>query len=279
MLGGYLLATQKLKNNLFVLIFLSGPLFLIKIIFVLKDSLYHLLPILLIIPFATLIGICLKILYHRRKQNYFFYSILSTGILISILGYFFTLNWQEYIFSKEYNNSIENLVIKFKTLDGRELNESNLSGKITVLYLWNSSCSICYEKMPELEKLTRTFFDNRDIQIFSVIIPTSIIDTSSIAIVEQLSKKYKVNFAVSLDNSSIVTKNFNFNTFPMVLIIDPNGNLIYKGRFNNKRIIFINNITKILKKEYKKKLNRVSNPKVGNPVRSYHLSWCIRPTL
>lgn len=248
--GGYVLASERFKHNIFVLIYLSGPLFLIESFFIIIDGLYHLLPIVLIIPFATLLGISLKLSKYKNGQNIAYYSILSLGIFISAISYFVMLNWQEYVFSREFNGKIDNLALKFKTLDGREMNESNFLGKITVLYLWNSSCHVCFEKMPELEKLTKTFLDKKDVQIYSVIIPFSMIDTTSYSIVEKLSDKYKINYAISLDNSSTVTKNFSFNAFPIAVIIDRYGNPIYKGRFNNKRVIFINNITTFLNRVY-----------------------------
>jgi hypothetical protein len=100
--------------------------------------------------------------------------------------------------------------------------------------------------MPELEKLTNKYDEFQDVLIYAVVVPTSIIDTSWINVVPKLCKKYEIHYAISLDNIQTVTSNFNFNTFPHVIIIDKTGTVIYNGRFNNNPLIFVNNISTLL---------------------------------
>jgi len=247
--GGYKLATTRLKQNSLVLFSLSGPLFLIESIFMFKDGLYHLLPNILILLFGTGIGIGLKILFLNGRHNIFYVS-LSLGLLFSLLCYFITLNWCEYVFTIKDDYRINNFELNFRTLDGHEMNNSSFMGKLTVLYLWTTSCRVCFKKMPEVEKLTNSFIKEKDIQIFSVVVPNNDYDSTCISTIFELSDKYAINYGISMDPVSIVNENLNFNSFPLVIVVNNTGNLIYKGRFNNNPLVLVNNISSIVKKEY-----------------------------
>jgi len=104
--------------------------------------------------------------------------------------------------------------------------------------------------MPEVEKLTNSFIKEKDIQIFSVVVPNNDYDSTCISTIFELSDKYAINYGISMDPVSIVNENLNFNSFPLVIVVNNTGNLIYKGRFNNNPLVLVNNISSIVKKEY-----------------------------
>jgi len=249
-IAGYLTGGKELNRNLIAFLTLSLPLFLIILFLLLKDNLYHLLPLTIVIPLSVFFGITIKY-FMLNKKKIFIYLLSIFSISLYIFGYFGTLNWCEYTFSLNKNSSIKTLSINFKTLDDKIVDNNSLLGKISILYYWTASCSICYKKMPDLEKLAVKYSEDDDIQVYAIIVPLSLIDTTSNKILNKLSIKYSLNYAISLTNINEITSNLNFQTFPHVIVVGKSGEVVYNGRFNNDPLILVNNITKKIDR-YKK---------------------------
>jgi thiol-disulfide isomerase/thioredoxin len=249
-IAGYLAGGKELNRNLIAFLTLSLPLFLIILFLLLKDNLYHMLPLMIVIPLSVFLGITIKYLMLNKKKI-FIYLLSIFSISLYIFGYFGTLNWCEYTFSLNKNSSIKTLSINFKTLDNKIVDNNSLSGKISIFYYWTASCSICYKKMPDLEKLAVKYREDEDIQVYAIIVPLSLIDTTSNKILNKLSIKYSLNYAISLTNINEITSNLNFQTFPHVIVVGKSGEVVYNGRFNNDPHILVNNMTKMIDR-YKK---------------------------
>ena len=244
-IGGFILGSKDANKNLRSFILLSAPMFSLFLIISLIDYLPHIYPLVLIIPIASIIGFYLKYLYlnHRHLA---YYIVLFSAMFIYSLGYLGMLNWCEYVFSVEENSDVQKLSIKFITLDGKLYDINSISDKTYILYYWITSCGVCYNKMPDLENLTLKYINNDAVQIYAVISPLSITDTTCRDVIKELSSEYKINYAISLESTVDIKSNLNFNTFPHVLVIDKLGRVIYNGRFNNNPCVFVNNISNII---------------------------------
>ncbi|MCA9230951.1 MAG: redoxin domain-containing protein [Planctomycetales bacterium] len=57
---------------------------------------------------------------------------------------------------------------RFVTLDGEQVNQDSLSGKIAVLDFWHTACPPCKSQTPVLEKVYQQFKDNQDVAFYAV---------------------------------------------------------------------------------------------------------------
>lgn len=247
--GGYIIGSDVFKKNIKSILILIAPFILIYTLLSIIYGSKQTYPICLIAPIGALTGTGIKLLYiHKRKIIFAFFSFFLVILLIA--GYFGMKNWLEYVFSeRENSNNIIEIKFNFQKENSGSITENDIQGKITVFYFWSTSCSVCFKKFPELEKLCQKYSDKEDIMIYSVNINVSRNDLNinMYEKIRNLGYTFPV-LVVPLNEKDICLNNFWINAFPHSTIINKKGKIIHNDRFNNDPTVLINNIDKILTK-------------------------------
>lgn len=100
------------------------------------------------------------------------------------------------------------------TLDGKNVQLSNLKGKKIMLNFWTTWCPPCKAEMPDIQKFYTEAGD--EIEILAVNIDTSY-DVAGFV------DDMKINFPVLLDKDGKVMKMYRILTIPTTYFIDKNG--------------------------------------------------------
>lgn len=134
----------------------------------------------------------------------------------------------------------------FFSIDGKENNLSDYSGKIVILDMWAIWCGPCKTQIIELDKVYENI-DRNNVEIISLDIDTR--ETSEMIqnYIENLRKEgYKIEWIFGLDNGEI-WENYKINGYiPTIYIFDQNGNEYYKHEGVINRIDLERKINELL---------------------------------
>jgi len=252
-LGGVIYSKKwRIKELLYSLLLLL-PFMSIYAGFVFAKGFLHVYPIALVPLVALPAGLFINRKFSAKTpstQKYIF--ILSVLCIIALGAYVGMPNWQAYVFNKP----AEQIQIKkdevsgltFITENGSTVRLGDLKGKIVVLDFWSTSCSVCFKKFPDFEKLYETFKDNGNVRIYAVNIALKNETTEEIiAKVNQPGYAFP-NLFVTFKNRNEIKNIFRFNAVPTLIIIDKNGNVHYKGSLVTSRLIMTNNAYDMIQK-------------------------------
>ncbi|MCM8807073.1 MAG: TlpA family protein disulfide reductase [Candidatus Omnitrophica bacterium] len=114
--------------------------------------------------------------------------------------------------SKEAKKAPE---VVFNTIDGKVIKIIDYKGKKIVLNFWSVNCSACIREIPEIVDF---YNENKEkVGVISVVILSSKKD------VEDLIKKYKINFPICLGDEKIADLFGGIIFLPTTFIIDEDG--------------------------------------------------------
>lgn len=103
-------------------------------------------------------------------------------------------------------------------LSGEKVELNNLKGKIVVLNFWFIKCYPCVEEIPELNKIVSKY-SNEDVEFIAITFDKQ--DE-----LKNFLNTHKFNYRIVSDGS--VIKKYQVNTFPMHIVIDRKGEIIFK---------------------------------------------------
>ena len=104
-------------------------------------------------------------------------------------------------------------------LSGNPIKLSDYKGKIVVINAWFIGCVPCIAEMPELNQLVNSYAKEKDI-IFLGLTPDK---------TEELSKfLQKKSFKYSVVNNLKGMQPYEFTIYPQHIVIDQNGNIVYR---------------------------------------------------
>jgi len=171
-------------------------------------------------------------------------TIVISYVLIAAAFYIGFLNLTEYLFNRNTHLPQNKFFIEsFTDMEGVEVSSDVFKGKMVVLDLWTTNCSRCFEKFPEFEK----FYDeNKDkVLIYAVGLPHK---NQSRQKVEQLIQKldYHFPYLISNNNFTHYREEYNIAGVPAIIILDKNGKVVYNSSLNNKSLIWVNNLQRIV---------------------------------
>lgn len=114
--------------------------------------------------------------------------------------------------------------ISLETLDGKQVNLSDLKGKGVLINFWATSCTYCLDEMPAIEKQYQKYKD-QGIEVLGVNI------RENYATVSGYVRRLGVNFPILMDRSGEITKQYQVGPLPHSLFISSDGkvNSIYIG--------------------------------------------------
>ncbi len=113
-----------------------------------------------------------------------------------------------------------------KTVSGDSfdlLSNSEDSGP-TMLIFWATWCPACKEEIPHVKEIKEKF-SKKGLRVLAVNVGVN----DSQARVQKFKAKYKMNYPVSFDKGSKITKEYGVMGTPTVMMIDKNGVVKYKS--------------------------------------------------
>jgi len=109
-------------------------------------------------------------------------------------------------------------------LDGSKFTLADYKGKKAVnLIFWATWCTNCKAEIPSLKLLYKNHGD--DIEMLAINVNVN----DSMKRVNRYLEKYEVSYPVAFDNSHGVSESFGVMGTPLILLIDINGIIRYRG--------------------------------------------------
>ena len=121
--------------------------------------------------------------------------------------------------------------IELTLLDGAEITNKNLKGKVVVIQFTASWCSVCIKEMPHLEKEVWQRFKGDDFILIGVDLK------EELAVVEEFIKKTKVSYPFTIDADGSFFDSF---TLPKAgvtrnIVLDKNGDISFLTRLYDEQ--------------------------------------------
>lgn len=109
----------------------------------------------------------------------------------------------------------------------------SLRGKTVVLYFWSASCGTCHVMMPEYSAFAESYADDPD-KVFYAVFLKSKNENDSKHYEEIIREDYAFHWLMALEAKEVMKK-LEFNTFPHLTIISPDGTVAYNGNADFNR--------------------------------------------
>lgn len=147
-----------------------------------------------------------------------FYQFLLLAFFLSAA----TLNAQS-TDSKKYKTLPD---VSIKNLDGKSVNIQDFAknGKITVMSFWATWCHPCKRELDAIADLYPDWQEDYDMELVAVTID----DTRSMRKVKPMVETKGWEYIVLSDANEDLKRALNFQTVPMTLLLDQNGNIVYE---------------------------------------------------
>lgn len=168
-----------------------------------------------------------------KKASYVLLAVLYSAFAVLFLA-------ERFLHYDNFKNLEGNTDEQFR-VSGHIVNNTDtikLAGndKFIVLDFWTTSCGICFQKFPEVQKLYEEYKDDDRVALYAVNIPIKR-DTPTMA--EDMIRKREYTFPVYYAHGGIDTQ-LNVRRFPVTLLVK-NNKIVARGR--------IDNIARILKEQ------------------------------
>ncbi|RYD75075.1 MAG: TlpA family protein disulfide reductase [Sphingobacteriales bacterium] len=113
-----------------------------------------------------------------------------------------------------------------KDMDGKEVDLQKFakSGKVTILSFWATWCAPCKKELENMNEVLEEWQEKYNVQLVAV----SIDDARNAMKVKPYVNGKKWEFTVLLDVNQDAKRALNFPNVPYTVLIDKNGNIVYK---------------------------------------------------
>lgn len=162
----------------------------------------------------------------QKLKDYFFNTLLVVVVLILLIpsmrvrfqGWFQSFFLSDAIITKQMNQSIEASVLNWQLFDTQyQLHAfSEFTSKPIVLSFWATWCPPCRAELPELKELNEELKNKLHVVAVSE-------ESVDIILKSELAEDY--NFLYSTQS---IPASFKVNSYPTLLIIDKNFNIVYR---------------------------------------------------
>jgi thiol-disulfide isomerase/thioredoxin len=147
-----------------------------------------------------------------------------------------------------YTGNIEAVEISndiiFKNTNNQAVNISKLKGKVILLDFWNSHCGVCFREFPKVQTMYDKYKTNANVKLYSVNSFFQDIDKDGDAL--RFIKQRSYTFPVLICKEESTLKKMKIIAYPAVLIIDKNGELVFRGNIEDAD----KKIEELLKEDY-----------------------------
>lgn len=180
---------------------------------------------------------------HRKTRQK---TLLFSYSLVVVLYFVFLFNYTEYLYNKQTVLPLNSTFNEtFTDVNGAKISSLDFKGKITVLDLWSTGCSVCFKKFPDFDNFYR--HNKENIIIYAVGIKTLYQSDETL---QNVIKKLNYNFPLL-----IAEKDFNYykdrykiTGVPTIIILDKNGKVLYNKDLNTNPLIWVNNLQRMVNK-------------------------------
>jgi len=237
------------KNKLIKGIILIGAYFIAFIILHIIEAdnilLLHTLPFVIIPVISGLIAYRVTTTCSTRRKLIISFSFLFGLMLFGLLVY---PNWENWVMFPNAREKIKLPDIALATGDGDTISTNSFRGKTTIIDFWTTRCGICYKKFPDFETLHNFYKTDTNIVFYSIHIPTKYDSLeNSNKLLDEFN--YSFNKLYSLNPDDKIS--FNIPFFPVLVIVNKDLDIIYKGDLNTKWFDVVYNTKQILDREIK----------------------------
>ena len=172
----------------------------------------------------TVLAIVLAFLCYKKKYIF----VVLGGFLWLFLSTIGQRYFAEYITYRNTNLYVNIGNEQVTGLDGEDGHISQFTSEYVLLDFWSSSCGVCFEKFPKVQKLYDEYKDDERVEIISIFVCTR--EGENALTGDELLRNRGYTFPVfSISDDSPIFKKCNFNAFPHVLILDSKRNVIFSG--------------------------------------------------
>jgi thiol-disulfide isomerase/thioredoxin len=117
---------------------------------------------------------------------------------------------------------------KFTSIDGKEVSNQTLAGKIVVLDFWATWCPPCMAKMPKMKELNKQYKD-KGVQIVGM----SLDRPNDTEKVKNTVEELELNWIHGHDADRTFTQPWGVRGIPRIFILSPEGEVLWTGHPNN----------------------------------------------
>lgn len=110
-------------------------------------------------------------------------------------------------------------------LNSQPLTKASLKGKVVLIDFWTYSCINCLRAMPYIHEWYQSYHD-KGFEVVSVHTPEFPFE-GEVANVQKAIKKYKVPYAVAMDNDYHIWEAFNNHYWPAHYLVNQDGQIVY----------------------------------------------------
>lgn len=182
-----------------------------------------------------------RICYSLKGKKYlaivFSLLVMATVFITSTKGYDLWMNKVRYGTFTGKIDTEKSFTLAFETAKGEKTSLNDFRGKYLLLDCWSTSCGYCYKAMPEVQKVYEKYKENKQVEVIALhsrypmrkgAAPEDF--ATGARILEEL------NYTIpcySIDNESHELKEIGVKAYPIVLIIDPMGKLVFRGTIDD----------------------------------------------
>jgi thiol-disulfide isomerase/thioredoxin len=130
-----------------------------------------------------------------------------------------------------------------RSIEGKLINSSSLSGKNTLLIFWATWCPPCMKEIPYLKQINEEYKGD-GLAMVSVSLDRDSIKMAKVII------ENKLNW-IHIFNSSSITKTFRINPIPAVFLIDEKGVILYNKLNRENETDDLEILRSLLKQKFK----------------------------
>lgn len=107
------------------------------------------------------------------------------------------------------------------TLDGKEVQLSDLKGKKVIVNFWATWCPPCKAEMPHMQNYYDEFSQDENVEILAV----NLTSGDKVESVQNFVKDYGLTFPIPMDEAGTVGHTYEAITIPTSYMIDSNGRI------------------------------------------------------
>ena len=215
---------KSLGSFFIIMILLIGSAFK-GLSFFTEDSLYFtkVLPDIISNMLGALTGISFYIFRGNKK----YFLPLASLIYIFFLWAFGYQAWMHKMNYGSYSPEMEKVTPAFTitNLQGQVLTNKDFQDRIIVYYFWSVGCKPCFEGLAQLHEMYNQYKYDKMVEIYAV--------TNNTKLTQATDELKAYGYAIDvLEGNAAIAESFEINWLPTVIILDEDGNTVYKGALN-----------------------------------------------
>lgn len=161
-------------------------------------------------------------------------SVLAFALCIwmSYYGYdiwIYKLNYDSF---KDKVKEVVQSPLIFQNIEGQDVSIESFKGKYVALDFWSSTCGVCFRKFPQVQELYEQLKVKPNAELYSVFCRMTNRGETAKMGADILHKRGFSFPAISIDMDEPVLKEIGVDGFPTVLIIDPEGKIVFRGNID-----------------------------------------------